>query len=133
MHNARYMITRYHAKYYASLFDSRNLTYIKQEEERILKWEHDMLDDLENQIHILRKSIQQAERDARNATNVEEKLKAERKVDDFKRKRRRLRNELDDREDEIAQKRKTMISDIEKKLIQKVDNKPVFMIRWQTK
>lgn len=122
-----------HSKSKLQSIDSRNLTYIKQEEERILKWEHDMLDDLENQIHILRKSIQQAERDARNATNVEEKLNAERKVDDLKRKRRRLRNELDDREDEIAQKRKAMISDIEKKLIQKVDNKPVFMIRWQTK
>ncbi len=122
-----------HSKSKLQSIDSRNLTYIKQEEERILKWEHDMLDDLENQIHILRKTIQQAEREARNATNVEEKLKAERKVDDLKRKRRRLRNELDDREDEIAQKRKAMISDIEKKLIQKVDNKPVFMIRWQTK
>ena len=122
-----------HCKSKLQSIDSRNLTYIKQEEERILKWEHDMLDDLENQIHILRKTIQQAEREARNATNVEEKLKAERKVDDLKRKRRRLRNELDDREDEIAQKRKAMISDIEKKLIQKVDNKPVFMIRWLTK
>ena len=122
-----------HSKSKLQSIDSRNLTYIKQEEDRILKWEHDMLDDLENQIHILRKAIQQAERDARNATNVEEKLKAERKVDDLKRKRRRLRNELDDREDEIAQKRKAMISEIEKKLIQKVDTIPVFMLRWQTK
>ena len=122
-----------HSRSKLQSIDSRNLTYIRQEEERILKWEHDMLDDLENQIHILRKAIQQAERDARNATNVEEKLKAERRVDDLKRKRRRLRNELDDREDEIAQKRKEMISDIEKKLIQKVDNIPVFTLRWQTK
>lgn len=122
-----------HSKSKLQSIDSRNLTYIKQEEERILKWEHDMLDDLENQIHILRKAIQQAERDARNATNFEEKLKAERKVDELKRKRRRLRNELDDREDEIAQKRKAMISEIENKLIQKVDYTPLFVIRWHTK
>ncbi len=122
-----------HSRSKLQSIDSRNLSYIRQEEERILKWEHDMLDDLENQIHILRKAIQQAERDARNATNVEEKLKAERRVDDLKRKRRRLRNDLDDREDEIAQKRKDMISDIEKKLIQKIDNIPVFTLRWQTK
>ena len=122
-----------HSKSKLQSIDSRNLAFIKQEEDRILKWEHDMLDDMENQIHILRKTIQQAERDARSAINVEEKLKAERRVDDLKRKRRRLRNDLDDREDEIAQKRKDMISDIEKKLIQKVDNIPVFMLRWQTK
>ena len=122
-----------HSKSKLQSIDSRNLSYIKQEEERILKWEHDMLDDLENQIHILRKTIQQAERDARNAPNVEEKLKAERKVDELKRKRRRLRNELDDREDEIGEKRKAMINDIEKKLVQSITNETVFMVRWQTK
>ena len=122
-----------HSKSKLQSIDSRNLSYIKQEEERILKWEHDMLDDLENQIHILRKTIQQAERDARNAPNVEEKLKAERKVDELKRKRRHLRNELDDREDEIGEKRKAMINDIEKKLIQSITDEAVFMVRWQTK
>lgn len=122
-----------HSKSKLQSIDSRNLSYIKQEEERILKWEHDMLDDMENQIHILRKTIQQAERDARNAPNVEEKLKAERKVDELKRKRRRLRNELDDREDEIGEKRKAMINDIEKKLIQSITDETVFMVRWQTK
>lgn len=122
-----------HSKSKLQSIDSRNLSYIKQEEERILKWEHDMLDDLENQIHILRKNIQQAERDARNAPNVEDKLKAERKVDELKRKRRHLRNELDDREDEIGEKRKAMINDIEKKLIQSITDETVFMVRWQTK
>ena len=122
-----------HSKSKLQSIDSRNLTYIKQEEERILKWEHDMLDVLENQIHILRKAIQQAERDARNATNVEEKLKAERKVDDLKRKRRRLRNEMDEREDEIGEKRKAMINDIEKKLVKSITDEAIFMVRWQTK
>ena len=101
------------------------------EEDRILKWEHDMLDELEEQIKVLRKSIQTAERDSRNATNVEEKLKAERKVDELKRKRRRLRNELDDREDEIGDKRKKMIAEIEKKMVQNVNNEDIFLIRWQ--
>ena len=90
-----------------------------------------MLDELEEQIKVLRKSIQTAERDSRNATNVEEKLKAERKVDDLKRKRRRLRNELDDREDEIGDKRKKMIAEIEKKMVQNVNNEDIFLIRWQ--
>lgn len=121
-----------HNKSKLKQLDSRNLTFFKQEEERILKWEHDMIDELEEQIRVLRKTIQQSERDARNATNVEEKLKAERKVDELKRKRRRLRNELDDREDEIGDKRKQMITEIEKKLIQSIKDEKVFIIRWQT-
>lgn len=120
-----------HSKAKLKDIDSRNLIYFKQEEERIIKWEHDMLDDLEEQIKVLRKSIQTAERDSRNATNVEEKLKAERKVDELKRKRRRLRNELDDREDEIGDKRELMISEIEEKMIQNVNNEDIFLIRWQ--
>lgn len=122
-----------HSKSKLKELNSRNLVFIKQEEERILKWEHDMLDDLENQIQVLRKSIQQAERDARNATNVEEKLNAEKRVDELKRKRRRLRNELDDREDEIGERRREMIEEIEKKMVQTVDDSPVFIIRWQTR
>ena len=100
-----------HRKAKLKALDSRNLTFFKQEEERILKWEHDMLDELEAQIRALRKTIQQAERDARNATNIEDKLKSERKVDELKRKRRRLRIELDEREDEIGDKRKQMLLD----------------------
>lgn len=122
-----------HRKAKLKALDSRNLTFFKQEEERILKWEHDMLDELEAQIRALRKTIQQAERDARNATNIEDKLKAERKVDELKRKRRRLRIELDEREDEIGDKRKQMISEIEKKLVQSIVEEAIFMIRWETK
>jgi len=121
-----------HRKAKLKALDSRNLTYFKQEEERILKWEHDMLDELEAQIRALRKTIQQAERDARNATNIEEKLKTERKVDELKRKRRKLRIELDEREDEIGDKRKQMINEIEKKLVQSIVEEAFFMIRWKT-
>ena len=92
-----------------------------------------MLDGLEEQIRTLRKAIQQAERDARAATNVEEQLKAERKVDELKRRRRRLRRDIDEHEDEIEDKRKEMIKEIENKLIKSVSDKPVFVIRWSTK
>lgn len=113
--------------------DSRNLTYFKEEQQRIEKWEHDMLDALEVELRTLRKTIQQAERDAFHATNIEDKLKAERKVDELKRKRKRMRSELDAREDEIGEKRKQMINEIEKKLVKDITDEAVFIIRWQTK
>ena len=59
-----------HSKAKLKDIDSRNLTFFRQEEDRILKWEHDMLDELEEQIKVLRKSIQTAERDSRNATST---------------------------------------------------------------
>ncbi len=121
-----------HSKAKLSAIDSRDLGYFRQEQERIEKWEHDMLDTLEEQIRTLRKSIQQAEREARAATNMEEQLKAERKVDELKRRRRRLRRDIDEHEDEIEDKRKEMIKEIERKLIKSVTDEPVFVIRWAT-
>ncbi len=121
-----------HSKAKLSAIDSRDLGYFRQEQDRIEKWEHDMLDTLEEQIRTLRKSIQQAEREARAATNMEEQLKAERKVDELKRRRRRLRRDIDEHEDEIEDKRKEMIKEIERKLIKSVTDEPVFVIRWAT-
>ncbi len=121
-----------HSKAKLSAIDSRDLGYFRQEQDRIEKWEHDMLDTLEEQIRTLRKSIQQAEREARAATNMEEQLKAERKVDELKRRRRRLRRDIDEHEDEIEDKRKEMIKEIERKLIKSVTDDPVFVIRWAT-
>ena len=121
-----------HAKAKLHEIDSKNLTYFKQEENRIYQWEHDMVDSIEVELSTVKRNILQAERDARNAVSVQEKLECERKVDELKRKKRRLRNELEDREDEISQQRRKMIGDLEKRLIQSTENNNLFIIRWKT-
>lgn len=121
-----------HAKAKLHEIDSKNLTYFKQEENRIYQWEHDMVDSIEVELSTVKRNILQAERDARNAVSVQEKLECERKVDELKRKKRRLRNELEDREDEISQQRRKMIGDLEKRLIQSTENNKLFIIRWKT-
>ncbi len=110
--------------------DSRNTTYFKQEEDRIFAWEHDMVDSLEVEIKSIRNEILRAERDARNAQTVAEKLTLEKKVEELKRKRRRLRNELEEREDEVSEQRKTMIRDLEKRMIQNTKSQDLFTIRF---
>mgnify|MGYP003292081479 CR=1 FL=1 len=122
-----------HAKSKLHEIDSKNLTYFKQEENRIYQWEHDMVDGIEVELSTVKRNILQAERDAQNASSIQEKLECERKVDELKRKKRRLRNELEDREDEISQQRRRMISDLEKRLIQSTENNQLFIIRWSTK
>jgi len=92
-----------------------------------------MIDSIENEISTMRRAIQQAERDARNAQTMTEKLEMERKTDELKRKRRRLRNELEDREDEIGAQRKQMIEDLERRLIQSSESNNLFIIRFKTK
>lgn len=112
--------------------DSRNLTFFQQEETRIRKWESDMIDDIEQEIITVKRTIRQAERDASNATTLEGKLECERKVDELKRKKRRLRNELDDREDEVGERRKQMLRELESRLVKQSENTPIFIIHWKT-
>lgn len=113
--------------------DSRNLNYFRQEEDRIYQWERDCIDGLEAELTIVKRSTLQAERDARNASSVQEKLELERKIDELKRKKRRLRNELEDKEDEIGEQRRRMIAELERRMIQSTESSNMFLIRWQAK
>ncbi|MGN0310090.1 MAG: helicase-related protein, partial [Bacteroides sp.] len=122
-----------HAKAKLHDIDSRNLHYFKQEENRIYQWERDCIDGLEAELTMVKRSTLQAERDARNATSVQEKLECERKVDELKRKKRRLRNELEDKEDEIGEQRRRMIAELERRMIQSTERSNLFLIRWTTK
>ena len=122
-----------HSKAKLKEIDSRNLTYFKQEENRIYQWEHDCLDNIEAELTTIKRNIRQIERDARSATSVQEKLDCERKISELNRKKRRLRNDLEDKEDEISEQRKHMIAELEKKMIQSTETDNIFLIRWNVK
>ena len=113
--------------------DTRNLKFFQQEENRIYQWEHDVIDGIEAELTTIKKQILQTERDARNAQSVAEKLTFEKKVDELKRKKRRLRNDLEDREEEVSQKRKAMIAELEQRMIKQTEQQNIFVIRWRIK
>ncbi|MBR6198122.1 MAG: DEAD/DEAH box helicase family protein [Bacteroidaceae bacterium] len=113
--------------------DTRNLSFFKVEENRIYQWEHDVIDGIEAELSTIKKQILQTERDARNAESVAEKLALEKKVDELKRKKRRLRNELDDREEEVSQQRKSMITELEQRMVKQTEQQNLFVIRWKVK
>lgn len=122
-----------HTKAKIRSIDSRNLVMVKQEEERIYAWERDMLESIENELTTIKKAVLQAERDSRNSTSVQEKLECQRKVEELNRKKRKLRNDLEDREDEVSTKRKEMIDDLEKRVIQSSNSDILFKIHWKIK
>ena len=113
--------------------DARNLKFFQQEETRIYQWEHDVIDGIEDEITTLKKNILTAERDARNAQSVAEKLEMEKKVEEMKRKRRRLRNDLEDREEEVSQQRKKMITELEQRMVKATESHNLFVVKWRVK
>lgn len=111
--------------------DARNLAFFKEEEDRIFRLERNTVDALERELDTVKRQILEAERSARNAANLQEKLDATRKVEQLERLKRRKRNELSDREDEAAEHRRRMIDALDKRLIKAMDTKQVFTIRWK--
>ena len=112
--------------------DDRNLGYFKQEETRIFNWERDMVKGLEQELSTVKTAILQAERDALHADTVQAKLEAQQHVDDLNRKKRRLRSELDDKEDELSAMRRNMIEELKKRIISQADSAKVFIVRFFT-
>lgn len=113
--------------------DSRNLSYFKEEENRIYRWERDVIDGIERELDTIKRTIRETERLARNATNVQERLELENRAEELRRKKRRMRNELEDREDEVSAKRRTLLANLEQKMIQSTITDDIFIISWATK
>lgn len=112
--------------------DSRNLEFFEQEKQRLQQWVDDQLNALEQEIKTVKTAIRQAEREASSATTIEAKIASERKCDELNRRKRKLRNELEDREDEIQDRRKKLIRELEAKLVKQSKNEKVFIIHWKT-
>lgn len=112
--------------------ESRNLNFYKEEENRIYRWERDVIDGIERELDVVKRNIRDTERLARQAENIEERLQLEQKAEELRRQKRRKRNELEDREDEISAQRKQLLAELEKRMIQTTSSDDIFFIAWNT-
>ena len=55
-----------------------------------------------------------------------------RKIDELERQKRRKRNELADREDEVSTKRRRMIEELDRKRVRTTQTNELFILSWQT-
>lgn len=112
--------------------DSRNLVYFKEEQTRIYRWERDVIDGIEHELDTIKRSIRETERSAQTAANIDEQLACQRKAEDLRRLKRRKRNELEDREDEISERRRELIKQLENKMIKSSSTDHIFIVGWTT-
>ena len=90
-----------------------------------------MIDALERELDQIKRQIREAEREVRNSSNLQEKLDATKKLDALEKAKRRMRNELADREDEAADHRREMIEELDKRRIRETNCMPVFTVEWK--
>ena len=112
--------------------DNRNLSFFKEEEDRIYRWERDVIDGIEQELDMVKRNIRETERLARQAENIEERISFEAKAEDLRRQKRRKRNELENREDEISVRRKELVAELERKMIHTTSSDNLFIVRWST-
>jgi hypothetical protein len=107
------------------------MVYFNEEEERIFRWEKDLIGSIEKELDVVKKSIREHERQSRHASNLEEKLAITKKIEELERQKRKKRNELADREDEVGEKRRVMIAELDKRRIQSTSTSDIFVISWK--
>ena len=89
-----------------------------------------MLIAAEKELKDVRDQVKAVGRQMRLAESVEEQAQLQTKETELVKKRRRLRNKLDDVEDAIEDKAREMRDKLQSRLKQKVSTSDLFTIRW---
>jgi hypothetical protein len=90
-----------------------------------------MVGTLEHELDTVKRQILEQERLSRTVQTIEEKLVATKRIDELERLKRRKRNELSEREDEIACKRRKMIAELDKRMVKQTTADNVFVVEWE--
>ncbi len=119
-----------HAKATISKSLERNNHHFNEARGQLEKWADDMVLAAEKELHDAKEQIKALNRQARQATTVEEQHQLQEKIKDLEKKKRRQRQRIFDVEDEIMEKRDSLIDALEKRMQQRTESVPLFTIRW---
>lgn len=120
-----------HAKATVSLSLEQNSVHFNQAREKLEKWADDMVLSAEKALADTKEQIKALRRQARQAVTLEEQHAIQEKLQKLERQQRRQRQEIFTVEDEIMEKRDSLIDQLERRLAQRTEAEILFTIRWQ--
>jgi adenine-specific DNA-methyltransferase len=109
----------------------RNARFFEQEAAKLDSWADDLKLGLERDIKELDRQIKEARRAATTALTLEDKLEGQKQIRALETLRNQKRRALFDAQDEVDKLRERLIAQIEGKLKQTSELKPLFTIRWR--
>lgn len=112
---------------------TRNLGYFGQEVEKLDAWADDLKLGLEQEIKAVDVQIKETRRHAAVAATLEQKLAQQKAQRDLEGKRSKLRRDLFNRQDEVEDRRNTLIEQLEQQLEQRVEEQALFSVEWALK
>ena len=112
--------------------EARSEEYFGEEAEKIERRSEDLTVGLDREIKKLGKDIAAAQREARKARGLQEKLEAQKAVRALEARRDAKRRQFYEEQDRIKADHDKLITDLERQLAaKKVDVEPIFTMRWR--
>jgi hypothetical protein len=95
------------------------------------RWAEDMELASQKQLDDLKRQIRDLQRRSRQAPTIQEEKAMQDHILSLEKAKRRQRQRIFEIEDEIEEKRKTLVAALESRLQQKTSTTPLFTVRWQ--
>jgi ERCC4-related helicase len=109
----------------------RNAAFFDQEYDKLDKWADDMKISLEKEIRDIDAEIKLRKAEARKTLDLQTKVKEQRAIKELEKKRNEKRKHLFEAQDQIDDKKDNVLSNIEERLSQKIEEKELFTIEWE--
>lgn len=119
-----------HAKAAINRSLEQNSKHFSDAREKLEKWADDMIMAAEKELKNTKEQIKLLQRQARQATNLNEQHEIQQNIQKLEKQQRRQRQEIFQAEDEIIEKRDNLIESLERRLSQKTELKRLFTISW---
>jgi len=108
-----------------------NNALFNEERERLEKWAEDMVVAAEKDLADTKAQIKAVRRQSRLATTLDEQNELQNKLRDLEKRQRKQRQQIFEVEDEIAEKRDTLIDGLQRRMTQKTHSTHLFTIHWE--
>ena len=119
-----------HSKATVSRSLEKNSVHFNQAREKLEKWADDMVLSAEKALADTKEQIKVLRRQARQAVTLEEQHEIQQQSQKLEKQQRRQRQEIFQAEDEIMEKRDSLIESLERRLAQHTATEALFTIRW---
>ncbi len=120
-----------HAEATVSRSLESNSKHFQQAREKLEAWADDMVLAAEKALRDTKEKIKVLTREARQATTLEEQHRIQEEIARLEKVKRRQRQDIFKAEDDIIEKRDTLIAQLEKRLVQNTTTETLFTIRWE--
>ena len=109
----------------------RNSSFFDDEVDKLDKWSEDIKRSLEIELKQLDQEIKAKKTESKKLLLLEEKVKAQRQIKEFEKKRKEKRRRLFEEQDNVEERKETLINSVETRLKQKVKVEELFRIKWR--